>query len=268
MILRSGRSLRARLATRSEKSGLSMVTSASGAIAATASPVSRMRRSRFGSRGSTSAMPITESSSIGKRLASPSAAIAGPPTPVEREAVAAELAQPGDQRAAEQVARGLAGDEEEPRSRPHPAQPRVEQVAQAVAHQVQAEHGQDDGEARERARARARARSCVWLSASIRPQDGRRRLRAEPDIGEAGLGEDAERELDGALHDQQVRDVGQDVLDRDPRRALAGDARRQDEVARPERQRAAPRVSAREDRDVEDADGDDGVDAPTGRRPR
>ena len=41
-----------------------------------------------------------------------------------------------------------------------------------------------------------------------------RRLRAEPDIGQPGFGQDAERELDGALHQQQRGDVGQHVLDR------------------------------------------------------
>ena len=41
-----------------------------------------------------------------------------------------------------------------------------------------------------------------------------RRLRAEADIGQAGLGQDAERELDRALHQQQIGDVGQDVLER------------------------------------------------------
>ena len=48
-----------------------------------------------------------------------------------------------------------------------------------------------------------------------------RRLRAEPDIGQRRLGEDAERELDGRLHDQRVDDVGQDVLERDAGRALS-----------------------------------------------
>ncbi len=41
-----------------------------------------------------------------------------------------------------------------------------------------------------------------------------RRLRAESEIGKARFGEDAERELDGALDEQQVGDIGQDMLDR------------------------------------------------------
>ena len=93
-----------------------MVTSASGAAAATASPVSRMRRSRFGSRGSTSASPITESSSIGKRLASPCRRHRRAADALERQAVAGELAQAGEERAAEEVAGRLARDEEEPRA--------------------------------------------------------------------------------------------------------------------------------------------------------
>src|SRR3546814_20551492 len=74
-----------------------------------------------------------------------------------------------------------------------------------------------------------------------------------------GLGEDGERELDGHLHDEQARDVGQDVLEGDARAALAGDPGGQHEVALPQRPRGAAR-QAREDRDGEDADGDDGID--------
>ena len=61
------------------------------------------------------------------------------------------------------------------------------------------------------------------------------RLRAE-----RRLGQDAKRELDCCLHDQQVGDVGQDVFGADPDAALARRAGGQDVIERPERQRPAP----------------------------
>src|SRR3546814_8498981 len=66
----------------------------------------------------------------------------------------------------------------------------------------------------------------------------RRRLGAEAKVAEPGLGEDGERELDGHLHDEQARDVGQDVLEGDARAALAGDPGGQHEVALPQIGRA------------------------------
>ncbi|OWK21680.1 hypothetical protein AJ88_18565 [Mesorhizobium amorphae CCBAU 01583] len=61
------------------------------------------------------------------------------------------------------------------------------------------------------------------------------------------------------MHQEQRGDVGQDMFDGDQRAAFAGGARGEDEFARPDRQRAGSR-HARKHRDVEDADGDDGVD--------
>src|SRR6185503_3290570 len=78
-----------------------------------------------------------------------------------------------------------------------------------------------------------------------------RRLRAQTDIGERRLGEDAEGELDGDLHHQRVEDIGQDVLERDADGALAGDAGGENEVAGPEAERGGA-GEARKDRDVED----------------
>ena len=170
MTLRSGRSRRARFATRSEKSGLSIVTSASGAMAAAASPVSRMRRSRFGSRGTTSAMPMTESSSIGNRLTRPWAAIAGPPTPSSTRS-SRELPQPGDQRAAEEIARGLAGGDEEPR---HARIRRMRGSRRSRSPSpIRLSPSTVSTMARPGTSARCGASAIiVWLSASIRPQEG------------------------------------------------------------------------------------------------
>jgi hypothetical protein len=66
----------------------------------------------------------------------------------------------------------------------------------------------------------------------MRPPRGRRRLRAEAEVAERGLGEDGERELDRRLHDQDRGDVRQHVLEGDPPLALAERARRGDELAR------------------------------------
>ena len=131
-------------------------------------------------------------------------------------------------------------------------------VGDAVAEQVEAKHGDDDGHAgKDR---QPRRHHHARLRVEQHPPPARHwRLRAEPDIGKPGFGQDAERELDGALHQEQSGDVGQDVLDGDQRLALAGGARGEDEFARPDRQRAGA-GDAGEDRDVEDADGDDGVD--------
>ena len=49
----------------------------------------------------------------------------------------------------------------------------------------------------------------VCASASMRPQDDERRLRAEPEVGQRGLGENRDGELDRRLNDQRGRDIGQ-----------------------------------------------------------
>ena len=64
-------------------------------------------------------------------------------------------------------------------------EPRVEQVAQAVAHQVQAEHREHDREARPDGAAATTGTSCVCASLSIRPQLGVRRLGAEAEIADS-----------------------------------------------------------------------------------
>jgi hypothetical protein len=58
-----------------------MMTNTSGCAAMTAAAVSRMRRKITGSRWATAKNPMMAKSSIGNRLASPSAAISPPPMP-------------------------------------------------------------------------------------------------------------------------------------------------------------------------------------------
>ena len=91
------------------------------------------------------------------------------------------------------------------------------------------------------------------------PPACRRRLRAKPDETEPGFGQNPERELDRPLHDQQVGQVGQNMLHRDPGSALAADTRGEHEVERPQRQRPAPHQTGKNG-DVENTDSDDSVD--------
>ncbi len=72
---------RASAATRSVKSGLSIVISASGRAATTSAAVWRMRRNSPGSRGSTSVSPMTDNSSMSNSGLSPAATMSRPPMP-------------------------------------------------------------------------------------------------------------------------------------------------------------------------------------------
>ena len=91
------------------------------------------------------------------------------------------------------------------------------------------------------------------------PPGWRWRLGTKTDIAEAGLGENAQRKLDGALNDQQIRDVGKDMFNRDPRRVLACDTGGQNELPLPKRKGRAARDPG-ENGYVENANGDDRVD--------
>ena len=91
------------------------MTTASGRIARIAATVSRIRRNRRGACGNTSARPATASSESGTSdcdalLPHLLAADAGDAQPA-----AGALAHRPDQRGAERVARGLAGDDEDKR---------------------------------------------------------------------------------------------------------------------------------------------------------
>ena len=56
-------------------------------------------------------------------------------------------------------------------------------------------------------------------------------VRAQPDIGQPCLGQNAEAELDRPLHDQQIGHIGQDMFDRDPRRRFTSDPRGEENIA-------------------------------------
>ena len=62
--------------------------------------------------------------------------------------------------------------------------------------------------------------------------------------------------MDRALHDQQIVQIGQNMLDRDATGRFSADPCGQNELALPKAERAAAR-HAGEDRDVEDPDRDD-----------
>ncbi len=113
MTLRPGRRLRARRATRRVKSGLSIVTRASGAAAATASPVSRMRRRRLGSRGKDLGDAHHRQFLHREAADEPLGRHCGAADALDDEGVAEKRAEAGDQGGAEGVAGELSRDEEE-----------------------------------------------------------------------------------------------------------------------------------------------------------
>ena len=84
------------------------------------------------------------------------------------------------------------------------AQLRVERVAQAVAEQVEAEHGEGDREPRKHCEPRRQIEPGLRVRQHPSPRD-QRRLGAEAEIGERGFGEDGDGELDRRLHDQRRR---------------------------------------------------------------
>src|SRR5688572_19021155 len=84
MIGSDGARRRTCFATRWVKSGLSMMTRRSGLAATTASAVRRIRVTIAGRLARTAVKPITAMSASGNRLATPSRAMACPPTPPKR----------------------------------------------------------------------------------------------------------------------------------------------------------------------------------------
>src|SRR6266404_1875040 len=95
------------------------------------------------------------------------------------------------------------------------AEPRVEDVAQAVAEEVEPEHGEHDREPGEDRHPDARLDEVPRRREHVPPR-GLRRLRAEPEEAEERLPEDRLGEVDGREHDQRRDDVRQDVAGDDP----------------------------------------------------
>ena len=104
---------------------------------------------------------------------------------------------------------------------------------------------------------RLKAEHCLALRQHPAPAR-RRRLRPKPDIAQPRLGQNAKRELDRPLHNQQVGHIRQNMLKADPRHTLARDTRGQDIVPRPKAQ-GRPAHQPRKHGDVEYPDGDNSV---------
>jgi hypothetical protein len=90
----------------------------------------------------------------------------------------------------------------------------VEQVAQAVAHQVQAQHAERDGHARVDGQQRRLEHLRLRLVEHAAPAR-LRRLRAQAQVAQRRLGQDGGGKRDGGLHDQHAGDVGQHMVQRD-----------------------------------------------------
>src|SRR5262245_45255244 len=90
------------------------------------------------------------------------------------------------------------------------AQPRVEDVTQAVAQQIEAHHGEKDGQARRRRVPPRIGEELARLGDGPAPlRRGRRRAEAEEP--QRGGGEDGEAHADGGAYDDRRGDVGQHV---------------------------------------------------------
>src|SRR5215472_2500232 len=83
------------------------------------------------------------------------------------------------------------------------SQPWVECVAEAVAYQVQAQDGQEDGEAREEGEPRRLANELA-AEAQHRTPGGCWRLGAEAEEAQRGLGQDGVRQRQRDLHDDRT----------------------------------------------------------------
>ncbi len=85
-----------------------------------------------------------------------------------------------------------------------------------------------------------------------------RRLGAQTEVAQPGLGQDRDRELDGSLDEQRGKNVRQHMPPGDAQLPDAGGAGGRDELLFPDHQGHRAR-QAREDRNVENADGEHGV---------
>ena len=94
--------------------------------------------------------------------------------------------------------------------------PRIEHVAQAVAQQVEAHDGEEDGQARRRRVPPGVGQELARLGDRPAPLR-RRRRRAEPEEAERGRGQDGEAHADRGAHDDGRGDVGQHVQGHQPR---------------------------------------------------
>ena len=142
---------------------------------------------------------------------------------------------------------GVEGDGQvldlEQRHRSAPLQLGVERVAQAVADQVDGEHGDQDGEARARSPPTRRRRMNSRASASIVPHSGVGGCAPMPRKPSAAASRMALEKRQRRLHDQRRQAVGQDGHEHQPQLAGAGDPGGGDVLAVPSRAITAARVS-------------------------
>src|SRR5262249_24979982 len=102
-------------------------------------------------------------------------------------------------------------------------EPRVERVAQAVAEQIEPEHGDEDRQAGEERDPRVRLDERD-VGLEIPAPTRRRRLRAEPKERKRRLHDDRRRDAERRRHDDRRQAVRQDVAEQDPRIAHADGA--------------------------------------------
>src|SRR2546426_673667 len=112
------------------------------------------------------------------------------------------------------------------------AEPRIEQVAEGVAHQVEGQHGQHDGEPGERGDPRAALDVLAALAQDVAPAR-RGRRDAEPEEGQAGLGADGGRDIERGHHHEGVERAREHVARPDPELAAAEGARGEEAVLPP-----------------------------------
>ena len=145
-------------------------------------------------------------------------------------------------------------------------QARVEVVAQAVAEQVEPEHGDGDRDAGDDAQPRRDEQQLLGLLQHPAPRRGRRRG-AETEERQGRLGEHGDGERHGRLHDDQGPDVRQHVLQADGERAPSGRAGGQDVLGVHHLQRTRPH-QPHEARHGGDPDRDHGHERRRRRRSR
>src|SRR6202034_4308315 len=97
-----------------------------------------------------------------------------------------------------------------------PLQSRIEDVAQTVAEQIEAERGQSDAETRKQHHPPGFGRVVAAFGDDVAP--ARRRWRhADSEEAQRGLGENGVGEDEGHMDEQRADAVGQDVTQHDPR---------------------------------------------------
>ena len=143
---------------------------------------------------------------------------------------------------------------------------RVERVADAVAHQVERERGQQDRGPRHEDQPRGQAHEAV-AAAHVGAPRGLGRLDAHAQEGQRGLGQQREGDPDGHLHHHRGHHVRQHVAGQHARVAGAGGARALHERLLAEREHL-PAHEAREARRVDDAHRHHHVEEPGAERGR